>query len=145
MVIGPAGQLAVSCIIIIIIIISAHCWQRIKISRCYQIIKHDQRIFTMQETHSIHKFFSRVFSRPANSTPSFCDHAFSAPAHKPTARLHLLSIHIWWNDVTESMVTTRSTLCWYNLAKCVELMDEDLPRYSDKIQPLSLRECPHGH
>ena len=35
-------------------------------------------------------------------------------------------------DVTESMVTTRAPSCGYNLAKCVELMGEDLPCYSNK-------------
>jgi len=27
----------------------------------------------------------------------------------------------------------------------VELMGEDLPCYSNKIQPVSLRECPYDH
>jgi len=40
------------------------------------------------------------------------------------------AISIMWNDVTESMVTMRSPFCGYNLAQCVELVGEDLPRYS---------------
>ena len=51
-----------------------------------------------------------------------------------TGDLVFPGIYIWCNDVTASMVTIRSPFCgWYNVARCVELMGEDLPCYSNKI------------
>jgi len=40
-----------------------------------------------------------------------------------------------WGEMTltESVVTIRGPFCGYNLALCVELAGEDLPRYSNKI------------
>ena len=49
------------------------------------------------------------------------------------------------NDVTESMVTTRSPSCGYNTIYCVEINGEDLSCYSNKIVSLSLKKCPHDH
>jgi len=43
------------------------------------------------------------------------------------------------------MVTIRSPFCGYNLAKCVELIGERLPCYSNKIYLVSLRKCPCDH
>jgi len=37
------------------------------------------------------------------------------------------------SDVTESVATIRAPFCGYNLAKCVQLLGEDLPCYSNKI------------
>ena len=43
------------------------------------------------------------------------------------------------------MATIRSPCCGYNLAWCVELKGEDLSSYTDKIESVSLRKCPHDH
>jgi len=43
------------------------------------------------------------------------------------------------------MVTIRSPFCGYDITKCVELNVEDLSRYSNKNEPVSLRKCPHDH
>jgi len=61
------------------------------------------------------------------------------------ALLRRRSIYVVWSDVTESVVTIRSPFCGYNLAQRVELVGEDLPCYSNKIQPVSLWKCPRGH
>jgi len=54
-----------------------------------------------------------------------------------TSLLHCVHTkYIRWSDVTESMVTIRSSCCGYNLAWCVELKGEDLSSYSHKIESL---------
>jgi len=42
-----------------------------------------------------------------------------------------LCLYTWRGDVTESMVTIQSPFCGYDMAYCVELMDEDLSFYSN--------------
>ena len=39
----------------------------------------------------------------------------------------------------------RSPFCGHNLAKCVELIGEYLPCYSNKFWPVSRGKCPHDH
>jgi len=53
--------------------------------------------------------------------------------------------HDPWSGVTESMVTIRSPFCEYNTTWCVQLNGEDLSRYSNKIELVSLRKCPYDH
>ena len=55
---------------------------------------------------------------------------------KPAA----LWLYIGQSDVTESMVTTRSPCCGYNLAWRAELKGEDLWSYSHKIESVSLQK-----
>jgi len=48
-------------------------------------------------------------------------------------------------DITESTVTKLSSFCGYNMTLCMELMGEDLLRYSNKIKSSDLRQCPYDH
>jgi len=41
------------------------------------------------------------------------------------------------------MVTIRSPFCRYNTIKCVKLNGENLSCYSNKIESISFRKCPH--
>ena len=43
------------------------------------------------------------------------------------------------------MVTIRQPFCMHNTIYCVELNGEDLSRYSNKIESVSLRKCPYDH
>ena len=48
-------------------------------------------------------------------------------------------------DVTESTVTLRSPFCGYNTMQCVLLNGEDLSCYSNEMESISFRKCPHDH
>jgi len=54
-------------------------------------------------------------------------------------------IHSNRSGHTKSMVTKLSPFCGYNMTKCAELVDEDLLRYSTKIESSDLRQCPSDH
>jgi len=43
------------------------------------------------------------------------------------------------------MITIRSPFCGYNAIQFVELNGEDLSRYSNRIESVSLRKCPYDH
>jgi len=43
-------------------------------------------------------------------------------------------VYTGWSNVMESMVATRSPFCGYNTIQCVDLKDEDLLCYSNKIE-----------
>jgi len=58
------------------------------------------------------------------------------------------SLGFTWGELTSQNLWSRYVRRFVdinNLAQCVELMGEDLPRYSNKIQPVSLRKCPCDH
>ena len=44
-----------------------------------------------------------------------------------------------------SRLTIRSPFCGYNTVSCVELRGEDSVCYSNKIESVGLRKCPHDH
>jgi len=52
-------------------------------------------------------------------------------------------LYIAWSDATESMVTIRSPFCGYNTYTMRSDKGENLSRYSNKIESVSL--CPYDH
>jgi len=53
---------------------------------------------------------------------------------------YTLLLHIAWSDV---IVIRDYNSLWGNMAYCVKLSGEDLSRYSNKIESISLRKCPY--
>ena len=58
------------------------------------------------------------------------------------AKSACLCIH---RDVTETMVTKLSPFCEYNMTQSVELMGENLLRYSIKTKSGDRRQCRYDH
>jgi len=54
-------------------------------------------------------------------------------------------IHIGWSDVTEICGHNTISMLWSNTAYCVKLSGENLSRYSNKTESVSLRKCPYYH
>ena len=56
--------------------------------------------------------------------------------------------HIQIQSAMHRLVTSLSSamsMLWSNTAYCVKLSDEDLPRYSNKIESVVSRICPYYH
>jgi len=52
---------------------------------------------------------------------------------------------VGWSDVTVICDRNKISMLWGNTAYCVKLSGEDLPRYSNQIESIGLRKCPHYH
>ena len=48
-------------------------------------------------------------------------------------------------DAWHRAVKTIAILWVYNTTQCLQLMGEYLLRYSNKIEPADLRQCPYDH
>jgi len=62
-----------------------------------------------------------------------------------TAALVILWYTYRRSDVTVICGHNAISMLWGNTMYCVKLSDEDLPCYSNKIEPVGLRKCPYHH
>ena len=77
-------------------------------------------------------------SRPSTSNRTDSSTSTNCERAQPT-------LYTGRSDVTESMITIRSSFCGYNTTQCVEFSGKDLSCYSNEIESVSLRKCPYDH